>query len=295
MSRATILIMAGVGLLAAGWMPAVETTHEAKGLLAVAGDTRAQTLSSFCLDPKENIIACDEGGKCLRVVSPADKLLAKWAVGFSPQAVACSSNGLVVVGGAGRVALLDADGKVLAGTNVSTGTSADVTSVAIMGDDVLVCHRGQGGYTVTRLDVRLQNPKGIIRGLGGCCGQMDLTARDGTIYVALNCEAKIGMYNRDGRRTASFGKSGAANYFDGCCEPKNVCLGADGSIYAAESAQCCINRFSADGKLLERVGVVKDISSCVRVTVAVTRDAARVYMLDTEKNAIRVLERRKKP
>jgi hypothetical protein len=63
----------------------------------------------------------------------------------------------------------------------------------------------------------------------------------------------------------------------------------------SESAQCCINRFSAEGKLLDRVGSVKGITGCVRVTVAVNRDASLVYMLDTDKHMIRVLARNTKP
>ena len=39
---------------------------------------------------------------------------------------------------------------------------------------------------------------------------------------------------------------------------------------------------SGDGKLLDRVGTVKDIGGCVRVTVGVNQHASRVYLLEPD-------------
>ena len=52
------------------------------------------------------------------MISPDDKLLAKWTLDFEPQAIACRSNGTVVVAGAGRVVLLDPSGKTLASASL---------------------------------------------------------------------------------------------------------------------------------------------------------------------------------
>lgn len=296
---------------------AADMTHADKGAVGNARDTRSRSLSSFCLDGSDNILACDEAEKCLRLISPGDKLISKWALDFPPQVAACRADGTLAVAGAGRVALLDSAGKVLASSSLPVPPMpvvkggkmskaemesqvryvAAVTSIGSSGDDIFVCARGNTGYTVYRMNSRLEGITPIIKGLSGCCGQMDFAVKDGTIYLAANCESKVVKYDRDGKRTGDFGKDKGSkdSYFNGCCEPKNVCVGPDGSLYVSESAQCCINRFSADGKLLDRVAVVKGNTGCVRVTVGVNRDASLVYMLDTSKNVIRVLGRNAKP
>lgn len=291
-------------------------THEDTGLIGNTRETRSGLLSSFCLDPHENILACDSKGKCVRVISREDKLLAKWTFDFEPQVIACRSNGTVIVAGAGQVALLDPTGKIVASTNLPAPTMPKIpenirmkmskvdlerrinsmraaTGAATMGDDIFVCARGNTGLTVYRMDSKLEGITPIIKGLSGCCGQMDITAWSNTLYVANNGRSQVEKYNRDGKQTGAFGKNKDKpdSYFNGCCEPKNVCIGSDGSIYAAESAQCCVNRFSPDGTLLDRIGRVKGITGCVRVTVALTRDTNRVYMLDTDHNTIHVLAR----
>lgn len=316
MNIRTCLSTFGLVLLA-GLVSAAEMTHADKGLIGQAGDTRAKSLSSFCLDRNDNLVICDQGGSCLRVISPEDKLLNKWALDFAPQVVACRADGTLAVAGSGRIALLDAAGTVLVSTNLPVPPlpavrgkkpsqaevaslirkSSSANSIGCMGDDIFVCNRVHSGYTIHRMNSRLEDMTPIVKGLNGCCGQMDFAARNGSLYVAANCDSEVVRYDRDGKKFGSFGKDKDHNdsYFNGCCEPKNICVGPDGSLYVAESAQACINRFSVDGKLLDRVGVVKGLSGCVRVTVAVNRDASRVYMLDTEKNVIHVLVRNAKP
>ena len=63
----------------------------------------------------------------------------------------------------------------------------------------------------------------------------------------------------------------------------------NGDILAAESdTPICIKRFSADGKFLELVAVAEGKGDCVRVTVEMSPDGRRYYMLDTFHDAIRV-------
>lgn len=312
MNLKPFVLTLGVSLLAT-IASGVTMTHSDKGLLANTKETRCGELSSFCLDPKENILACDAKAKCIKVISQEDKLLAQWPMNFMPQVITCRPDSTIVVAGAGRVALLDATGKTLISTNLPAPSMPSLngkkmskaerdsivsymcsaTAVTSMGDDIFVCARGNTGNSVYRLDSKLENRTIVIKGLSGCCGQMDLTAKGDKIYVANNGESKVVTYDRDGKKLGAFGKDKANrdSYFNGCCEPKNVCIGPDGSVYAAESAQCCINRFSPEGTLLDRVGVVKGITGCVRVTVALTHDTNRIFMLDTDHNTIHVLAR----
>ena len=285
---------------------AMAFTHEPKGMIGTHKETRGKLVSCFCLDGDGNIVAADEEGQCLRVIAPDDTLKALWKLDFAPQAVAWrASDKTLLVAGSGRIAALGPDGKVVRAAALPSagvqGTAkaksddkkAEASSVTASGEDVFVTVRASTGFTVYRLDSKLENPKAILTGLRGCCRQMDVMASGDTLYVAANCAFEVTLYDREGKKKGAITKPKGAKYFDGCCEPKNVCMGPDGSLYVAESAKCAVNRFSTDGKFLGEVGCVPDIGGCVRVTLAVSADGARVYMLDTNKNVVRVLERKK--
>lgn len=288
-------------------------THEPKGSIGVKKETRGKSLSGLCMDGDGNIVTADEAANCLRVITPDDTLKALIKLEFAPQAVSWrASDKTLLVAGSGKIAVLEATGKVLHSADLPqaeipeakakkltaeqrksiVSSSKEVTSVTASGDDVFVTARSYTGYTVYRLDGKLENPKAIITGLRGCCGQMDVMASGDTVYVAANCDFEISQYDRDGKKKGAIKKPKGAKYFDGCCEPKNVSMGADGVLYVSESGKCAVNRFSADGKHLGEVGMISDIGGCVRVTVAASADGSRVYMLDTQKNTVRVLQKK---
>ena len=169
-----------------------------------------------------------------------------------------------------------------------------VNGIAVSKDDVFVaCSMAKGyGFGVWRVDRDFANPKQIIQGLRGCCGQMDVQAKDGEVWIAHNCEHKVERYDRDGKKLFSFGKSDrkAADGFGGCCEPKNLRFGPKGELYASESGEpVAIKRFTTEGKFLGVVGVPKYDSGCVRVTIDISRDGKQVFILDPGGNAIHVL------
>ena len=66
---------------------------------------------------------------------------------------------------------------------------------------------------------------------------------------------------------------------------------ANGDILAAESGPpTCIKRFSSTGKFKEVVAVANAKGDCVRVTVEMSPDGSRYYMLDTQRDVIRVFK-----
>jgi hypothetical protein len=171
---------------------------------------------------------------------------------------------------------------------------ATVNGVAVSKDDVFVtCSMSKGyGYAVWRLDRNLANPKQIIQGLRGCCGQMDVQAKDGEVWIPHNAAHKIERYDRDGKKLLSFGKTDrkAADGFGGCCEPKNLRFGPGGEVYASESGPpVAIKRFTPEGKFLGVVGVPTYQTGCVRVTIDMSRDGKSVYIMDPGGNAIHIL------
>ena len=263
---------------------------DAPGHIAVSDQTKCKRLTTYCLDAEDNILACDGASNAVLCISPDDKLKAKWELGFAPEAIECRDDGTVVVAGGGKIALLGQDGKKLREAPLPAEAKT-ATGVGWAGKDVFVAVRVQTGYGIYRMTDELSEPVLLVKGLRGCCGQMDFTAKDGVVYVAANCDFKVIKYDREGKKIADFGKRGTdLDGFEGCCEPKNVCFDTKGNLYTSESGGCCVKKFTPEGKFLAHMGVGTGIRGCVRVTIAVTRDNSKIYMLDTGRNIIRVVK-----
>jgi hypothetical protein len=175
------------------------------------------------------------------------------------------------------------------------------------------------GYSVWRMDHAFQESKQVLSELRGCCGQMDVQAHGDELFVAENCNHRVGRYSRDGERIAAFGRKGDqpeglggglvslltgggknkakgdANVppgFGGCCNPMNLRIGKDGLVYTAES-EGIIRCFTTDGKYRGLVGSAKLTGGCKNVAVAVSADASKVYFCDQPGQQIIVLSREK--
>ena len=175
---------------------------------------------------------------------------------------------------------------------------AEVTGLAVTDQDLFMAAPSPSDFTfrVYRLDQALQNPKLVVEKLRGCCGQMDIQAHDEKLWIPHNARHTVENLDRDGKELSKFGKAGRvkATDFGGCCEPKNLRVLANGDILAAESGPpTCIKRFSSSGEFKEVVALVKNANGdCVRVTVEVSPDGKRYYLLDTTRDAIRVFARK---
>jgi len=263
----------------------------------------------------------------IRVYSPAGELLKTLPLDIRPGAICVAKGGTIFVAGEGQILKLDADGKVLASAASpvasvpvvmsdemrqmlkESGRSnaeelerlkatmekrrGDVTGLAATDEDVFMAVPSPNDFTycVYRFDHELQNPKLVVEKLRGCCGQMDVQAHDGKLWIPHNARHRVESHDRDGNELATFGKAGRvkAADFGGCCEPKNMRILPSGEILVAESGPpTCIKRFSADGEFIEVVATVSGKGDCVRVTVEASADGSRYYMLDTTRDAIRV-------
>ena len=133
-----------------------------------------------------------------------------------------------------------------------TARLQQVNAITTSGDDVFIaCPMSKGyGYAVWRTDQSFAEPKQIIKGLAGCCGQMDIQAAGGEIFVAENSRHRVVRYDRDGKEVGRFGKTdreGLGEGFGGCCNPMNLCFPAEGGLLASES-NGVVKRFTLDGK-----------------------------------------------
>jgi hypothetical protein len=171
---------------------------------------------------------------------------------------------------------------------------ASITGIAATDQDVFVACPAPNDFTyrVYRFDHNLKNARLVVEKLRGCCGQMDIQAAGDKLWIPHNARHRVECRDRDGKEVSAFGKRGRVKpeQFGGCCEPKNLRLTRTGEILAAESGPpTCIKRFSADGKFLGVVALSGSMKGdCVRVTVEVSPDGKRFYLLDTTKDVIRV-------
>lgn len=267
-------------------------------------------------------------GHAIQVYSPDGKLTQTWALKTEPQALCLDQDGTVIVGGGGQIARLDRTGKVLASAptpvadqalppdadlqelakRFGTGTPetrlrelkgfltnrrTQVTGVATSGEDVfLACPSTKDySYVVYRLDKEFKHPKLIIEKLSGCCGQMDVQARDGKLWVAHNARHRVECHDRDGKLLANFGRLDrkAADGFGGCCEPKNLRLLANGEVLCAESGPpVAVKRFTTDGKFLGVAALPTFRMGCVRTTVDLSADGKRYFVLNGDEHAIHI-------
>jgi hypothetical protein len=264
----------------------------------------------------------------IRVLSPMGNPITSWPMEQKVQAICVGRDGAIFAAGNGRILRLDQTGKVIAsavspvadvpvvmGPDIDeilkamhrdndaerakmkthlTERRADFTGIAVTDQDVFVCVPTPNDFTfrVYRFDHDLKESKLIVEKLRGCCGQMDIQAYGGNLWVPHNSRHRVECHDRDGKEVAQFGQAGRTKpqQFGGCCEPKNLRFTSNGDIIAAESGPpTCLKRFSQDGKFLGVLGMVSaSKGDCVRVTVEVSPDQTRFYMLDTTKDAIHV-------
>lgn len=149
------------------------------------------------------------------------------------------------------------------------------------------------GYEVWRMDADFSNAKPIISGLSGCCGQIDIQARDAELFVAENSRHRVVRYDAEGKKLGAWGKrdrEGAAGGFGGCCNPMNLCFSGDGSVVTSES-EGMLKKFSPDGKFAGLICSAKVGGGCKNVAAAMSADGKHAYFYDQGGSQIIVFNR----
>jgi hypothetical protein len=171
-----------------------------------------------------------------------------------------------------------------------------INAVAVSDKELfIVCGETKGwGYAVWRMDHQFAEPKQVLSGLGGCCGQMDICCEGDNILVAENTLKKFARYNRDGKSLGKWGKPGDKDMscFGGCCNPMNLRAGAKGDIFTAES-EGYVKRFSHTGEFVGVVGKVQISGGCKNVAIAMSPNEDKVYFCDQPGSKIFILAKKK--
>jgi hypothetical protein len=176
-----------------------------------------------------------------------------------------------------------------------SGRARKISAIAANGKHVFVtCSDPKGyGFSVWRTDSDFQNPKHIVNGLRGCCGQMDVQCCGDDLVVAENSRKRVARYDAEGKNAGSFGKDGrdgAGDAFGSCCNPMNTRL-YDGKLLVSDS-DGRVRLFSLDGKYEGEVGRANVQPGCKSSTVDISPDGKRLYYINVHTSQICVLDRK---
>ena len=177
-----------------------------------------------------------------------------------------------------------------------TSRKMRIASISSDGESVYIATYALQGYTfdVWKLNAELSAGKILVSELRGCCGQMDVQACASGIYVAENSRHRVAKFSSDGEQVTTWGKRDRTGVdgFTSCCNPMNVCFNRAGEVFTAESNTGRIKRYTADGEFVAYIGDVKLVPGCKNVSIAVSPDNDRVYMLDITRNHIVLMKRK---
>lgn len=169
-----------------------------------------------------------------------------------------------------------------------------VASISAVDDKVYIaCSAAVGyGYSVWSIEGDFADGKEIITDLRGCCGQMDVQACDKGIYVAENSRDRVVCFDHEGEEVCHWGHSAREGIrgFGSCCNPMNVAFGPNSTVYTAESGSGRIKQYSSDGELLQVVGSADLVPGCKKVSIGVSDDGSRVFMLDITRDHIVMMD-----
>lgn len=170
-----------------------------------------------------------------------------------------------------------------------------VASISAVDDHVYIaCSAAVGyGYSVWSISDDFSEGEEIIGDLRGCCGQMDVQVNDRGIYVAENSRDRVVCFDHEGEEVTHWGHSAREGIrgFGSCCNPMNVAFGPDHTVYTAESGTGRIKQYTAEGELLQVVGSADLVPGCKKVSIGVSKDGNRVFMLDITRDHIVMMDR----
>jgi chaperonin cofactor prefoldin len=171
-----------------------------------------------------------------------------------------------------------------------------VRSIAVTDKYVFLCCPPPKGYAavVWRFDHNFENEELIVKGLSGCCGQMNISAVGDKLAIPENGRFKVHIYDADGTRLHSWGDDERTNAVSGwgsCCNPMNVTPDNDGNILTSEASVGAVKRFKQDGTFLENVALSKIVPGCKHTPIGLSKDGNTVYMLDITQSQVIVMKK----
>lgn len=192
---------------------------------------------------------------------------------------------------------LQSDPKSLALQRRTAAVQArSVKSIAVTETDIFLCCPPKKGYSpvVWRMNHDFGDAQIIVKGLSGCCGQMNIATIHGKLVVPENGRMRVRIFERDGKALYTWGedeRDNAESGFGSCCNPMNLSFDKDGNILTSEASVGAVKRFSLDGRFLGPVAKSKIVPGCKHTPIGISPDGNFLYILDITQRQIVVMKK----
>ncbi|MHC4283649.1 MAG: NHL repeat-containing protein [Planctomycetota bacterium] len=273
-------------------IPAIDTGFSVSHSIAVASD--------------DSIYIA--GDKAIRIFAESGNLLGEIKLADMPKCLAVAGDVKIYVGMKDHVEIYDGQGKQLA-TWENLGNDAVLTSIAVSKDDVFVADAGNRivyrfnttGNLINRIGDKDEDKN--IPGFFIPSPHFDLAiGHDGLLRVVNPGNHRIEAYTSEGDLEFSWGTFSNVNIkgFCGCCNPVNFAILTDESFVTCEKGLVRVKIYNQDGvfagvvagpkKLTGKAGQICMIpAECQSRAFDVAVDARdRIFVLDTDKNIVRI-------
>jgi len=252
----------------------------------------ARSLRGLAVDSEDRLYAV--GDEAVKVYDTGGSLLARWPTGVAGYSVAACGDE-VWVGQAGQVEIFSTEGR-LRDTWRDGEHLGLVTAIGFTGGDVLLADAAARCIRRFERGGRFLNNIGDQHRKGGFHipnGVVDFAVdAEGVVHVANPGMHRVESYRPDGELLGRFGHFDGVDPagFPGCCNPTNVALGRAGQIFVTEKAGPRAKVYDAEGTFLEVIAAEEAFdATCKNMDLAVD-SRGRVYVADTVRLEILVLE-----
>lgn len=250
------------------------------------------------------------GDKAMKVIDAEGEMLKTLPLGLAPRCLAIAGED-IYIGAQDRIVILDRNGEVRT-TWLGLGDNAVITGIALDKNHVFIADAGQRvvwcydrqGQFIRRIGDK--DPERNIPGFVIPSPYFDLVmAPDGLLRVVNPGRQRIEAYTVKGDWEFAWGEFGnSLEDFNGCCNPVNIAILADGSLVTCEKGLIRVKVYAVNGELTGVVAgprqfpypdqsVCETPEQCKRGGFDVATDAfGRIYILDTVKNVVRVFARK---
>lgn len=247
------------------------------------------------------------GDKAIRIFAESGNLLGEIKLADIPGCLTIAGDGKIYVGMKDHVEIYDGHRTRLA-TWENLGNDAVLTSIAVSKNDVFVADAGN------RIVYRFNTTGNLINRIGGKDKDRNIpgfvipspyfdlaVARDGLLRVTNPGNHRIEAYTFEGDLEFWWGRfSAGVQGFCGCCNPVNFAILADESFVTCEKGLVRVKIYDQDGvftgvvagskQLTGKAGRICTIpAECQSRAFDVAVDAhERIFVLDTNKNVVRI-------
>ena len=254
------------------------------------------------------------GDKAIRVFSESGDLISEIKLDDIPKCLAIASDGKVYVGMKDHVEAYSGQAERLS-TWPSLGNNAHLTSIAVSKEDVFVADAGNRivlHYDTTGRLINRIGKKDIDRNIPGFVvpsPYFDLAVgSDGLLRVVNPGRRRIEAYTFDGDLEFWWGEFSNTDIkgFIGCCNPVNFAMLEGGDFVTCEKGIVRVKIYDAEGTFLGVVAGPEQLieggigrichfpADCQSGGFDVAVDTeGRIFVLDTIKNVVRILTKKK--